>query len=402
MNSLNERGVQFMLIALGIWMAVPMQHTLSYMVVLPFVIFSPLAGWLADRYCKTRLLQSMVLLQLIVLVGMFVGLYLHIIEIALAFFSIFCIQAVFFSPAKKGLVKDIMGEERIGIGSGILEITSMLALLIGQIGGLYVVYLLLIEWGPQSGWEAAAWPTAACVIGAIVVLILSLRLPRFTPLGKEPFRMSLFWEHGQQLKMLWRNKILRHSQVGIGYFWFIAGMMVLIALNMAEEINYVGAGASAEQGFMSTLSQQKDSALLIAWISGGSITGGAIASLICGHRVRLSIAYIGAIGMTIGCVTLSLVEFGDILFYASLAFTGMMAAGFLVPLNAILQNRADDDKRGDVIAAGNLVDCALGALAVVVQEVMRSMGVGSQMQCAFLAVTSLLITLYIIRNCRHA
>ncbi len=401
MNSLNERGVQFMLIALGIWLGTSMQHTLSYMVVLPFVLFSPLAGWLADRYCKTRLLQVMVLLQLVVLLGMFVGLYLHIIELALGFFAVFCVQAVFFSPAKKGLVKDIMGEERIGIGSGILEITSMLALLVGQIGGLYTVYLLLIHWGASSGWEAAAWPTAVCAIGAVAVLILSMRMPRFKPLSKESFRMSLLWEHGLQLKMLWRNKMLRHSQVGIGYFWFIAGMMMLIALNMAEEVNQVAAGASAEQGFMSTLAQQKDSALLIAWISGGSITGGAIASLICGHRVRLSIAYIGAIGMTLGCVVLSFAEFGHPLFYAALSLTGMMAAGFLVPLNAILQNRADNDKRGDVIAAGNLVDCGLGALAVVVQELMRSYGLSTQVQCGFLAFLSLLVTIYIIRHCRE-
>ena len=42
-----------------------------------------------------------------------------------------------------------------------------------------------------------------------------------------------------------------------------------------------------------------------------------------------------------------------------------MAAGYLVPLNALLQDRADNDKRGDVIAAGNLVDCFLGIMAVL-------------------------------------
>ncbi len=401
MNSLNERGVQFMLVALGIWMATPLQYSLSIMTVLPFVIFAPLAGWFADRYCKTRLLQAMVFLQIIVLVGMFIGLYFHLISVAMGFFLVFCVQAVFFSPAKKGLVKDIMGEQRIGIASGILEITSMLALLFGQIGGLFVVYSLLSRWGEQSGWEAAAWPTAVCAIAAIGVFILSLRLPRYKPLGQSPFRASLFWEHGKQLKMLWQNKVLRHSQVGIGYFWFIAGMMVLIALNMAEEINGVDSVNAHQRDFMRTLAQQKDSALLIAWISGGSIMGGLIASLLCIKKLRMSIAYIGAIGMTIGCVILSLVQFGEPLFYAALVVTGMMAAGFLVPLNAVLQNKADNDKRGDVIAAGNLVDCFLGILAVLIQQYMRSCGMSTQMQCAFLALASLLITIYIIRYCRH-
>ena len=56
MNALNEKGVQFLLIGLGIWMAMELQYSLSVLIVLPFVLFSPLGGWIADRWCKTRLL----------------------------------------------------------------------------------------------------------------------------------------------------------------------------------------------------------------------------------------------------------------------------------------------------------------------------------------------------------
>ena len=55
MNALNEKGVQFLLIGLGIWMARELQYSLSILIVLPFVLFSPLGGWIADRWCKTRL-----------------------------------------------------------------------------------------------------------------------------------------------------------------------------------------------------------------------------------------------------------------------------------------------------------------------------------------------------------
>ena len=92
MNSLNEKGVQFLLIALGIWMAKELQYPLSILIVLPFVLFSPLGGWLSDRFCKTRLLQAMVLLQVIVLCGMTASLFLHNIWIAVGFFTIFCVQ----------------------------------------------------------------------------------------------------------------------------------------------------------------------------------------------------------------------------------------------------------------------------------------------------------------------
>ena len=84
MNALNEKGVRFLLIGLGIWMAMELQYSLSVLIVLPFVLFSPLGGWLADRWSKTRLLQAMVLLQVFVLAGMTLGLWLE--NLALAVF----------------------------------------------------------------------------------------------------------------------------------------------------------------------------------------------------------------------------------------------------------------------------------------------------------------------------
>ncbi len=396
MNSLNEKGVQFLLIALGIWMGKVLQYPLSILIVLPFVLFSPMAGWLADRYCKTRLLQAMVALQMLVLMGMTAGLFTHNLWLAIGAFTVFCVQAMFFSPAKKGLVKDIVGTRNIGFASGILEISSMMALLVGQIGALSIVYLLLTRWGETAGWEAAAWPCAVCTVGAVLVLLLSLSIPRFTPQSRQPFRWSLLWEHLVQLRMLWRNKVLRDSEVGIGYFWFIAGMMMLIALQMAQEAQPLEEGAN----FMRVLGQQKDSALLIAWISGGSIAGGIAASLICAKRIRTWVATAGGIGMTVGCALLAFLPYGHPAFYATLSGTGFMAAGYLVPLNALLQDRADNDKRGDVIAAGNLVDCFLGIMAVVVQGAMYALGIGTQTQCAALAVLSALVAIFIHRNAR--
>lgn len=398
MNSLNEKAVQFLLIALGIWMAARLQYPLSILIVLPFVLFSPLAGWVSDRYCKTRLLQAMVLLQVVVLVGMSVGLFLRNLPVTVGFFGVFCVQATFFSPAKKGLVKDIVGSERIGMASGVLEISSMLALLTGQIGALYIVYSLLKAWGRSSGWEAAAWPCAYASLGAVMVLVLSLTMiPRYEPQSRRPFHWSLLWEHFTQLRMLWRTRVLRNSEIGVGYFWFIAGVMMLIVLQMAQEAHPVETSAD----FMQILGQQKDSALLFAWLSGGSICGGLLASALCARGIRIWIAHVGGVGMTLGCLALAFASYDTPFFYGALFFTGFTASGYLVPLNALLQDRADNDKRGDVIAAGNLVDCFLGAMSVVVQWAMASAGLDTGIQCGIMAALSAVVAIYLMRSMRH-
>ena len=396
MNALNEKGVQFLLIGLGIWLAMELQYSLSVLIVLPFVLFSPLGGWIADRWCKTRLLQAMVLLQVFVLVGMSVGLWTEQLWLAVLCFGVFCIQAMFFSPAKKGLVKDIVGSGNIGFASGVMEISTMLALLVGQIGALYLIYTLLKLWGPDSGWQAAALPCACCTIGAVMVFLMSLFMPRYPAQSTRPFSWSLLWCHFSQLRMLWENKVLRNSEIGIGYFWFIASVMMLIVLQMAAEAHPV----QSQADFMQVLGQQKDSALLFAWLSGGSISGGLCASIICARKIRTWVATVGGIGMTLGCIALALLPYGTPLFFAALSFTGFTAAGYLVPLNALLQDRADNDKRGDVIAAGNLVDCGLGILAVLLQGALNAAGISPQWQCGMLAVLSAAVAAFIIRNVR--
>ena len=400
-NALNEKGVQFLLIALGIWMGsrlpYPLQYPLSVLIVLPFVLFSPIAGWMSDRFCKTRVLQYMVLLQVVVLAGMTAGLFLESLNMAVAFFTVFCVQAMLFSPAKKGLVKDMVGTQYIGFASGILEMSSMLALLAGQIGALWAVYHLLVLWGEDAGWRAAAWPCAAATVAAVVVWGLSLRLPRYKPMSTRPYSMSLLWEHFSQMRLLWRDRILRYCEVGIAYFWFIAGAMMLIALQMAQEAQEM----VSDDNFMQILGQQKDSACLIAWISGGSIVGGVVASVLCSRRIKTSISIVGGVGMTLSCLALTFLPYSHELFYAALAMAGLTASGYLVPLNALLQDHADDDKRGDVIAAGNLVDCSLGILAVLVQGGMRAVGMSPGMQCLALTVSSACITLYLFVQIRR-
>ena len=396
MNSLNEKGVQFLLIGLGIWMARALQYPLSILIIVPFVLFSPLGGWLADRYCKTRLLQAMVALQVGALLLMTAGLWGHSLSLSVGGFCIFSVQAMFFSPAKKGLVKDMVGTRNIGFASGILEISSMLALLVGQIGALCAIYALLRRWGPAAGWEAAALPCTLATGAAVLVLLLSFGIPRYAPQGHKPFDISLLWQHLTQLRLLWDKPVLRNSEVGIGYFWFIAGTMMLIVLQMAAEVNPV-----ADSGdFMNILGQQRDSALLFGWLSGGAILGGLAASLICARGIRLWVARAGGVGMTVACAALALIPYGHPLFFAALFASGFAASGYLVPLNARLQDEADDDKRGDVIAAGNLVDCVLGIASVVLQGALMSLGVSPQWQCALLALSSALVAHFIWRSTR--
>ena len=167
-----------------------------------------------------------------------------------------------------------------------------------------------------------------------------------------------FYEHFHQLGKLWKNRNLRVSEMGIGYFWFFGGTIMLMTIQMAKEIS----GGSDD--FSSV------GAVLMAWMSGGTVLGGILASLICRRHIRMNVSVAGGALMALSCVALSTVSMTSTVFYALLMAAGISAALFLVPLNAFFQDRADNDKRGDMIAAGNLVDCVLGLMAVGFQYAM--------------------------------
>ena len=123
-NSFNEKGAQFLLIPLGVWLygaEGDLEYPLGAIIVLPFILFSPFVGWLSDRFCKARIIQFMALLQICVLAGMYWSLRVHNLNGAILWFCVFAVQATVFSPAKKGIVKDIVGTSRMGFASGIVE-----------------------------------------------------------------------------------------------------------------------------------------------------------------------------------------------------------------------------------------------------------------------------------------
>ena len=136
-NSFNEKGAQFLLIPLGVWLygaEGDLEYPLGAIIVLPFILFSPFVGWLSDRFCKARIIQFMALLQICVLAGMYWSLRVHNLNGAILWFCVFAVQATVFSPAKKGIVKDIVGTSRLGNSRGNVEMASILRLHNGQIG----------------------------------------------------------------------------------------------------------------------------------------------------------------------------------------------------------------------------------------------------------------------------
>ena len=77
----------------------------SILLILPFVIFAPLAGWICDRFSKRLVVRYTLFAQLLGLGVLALAFRQKSLEYALAGFFILSVQSAFFSPAKKGILK---------------------------------------------------------------------------------------------------------------------------------------------------------------------------------------------------------------------------------------------------------------------------------------------------------
>ena len=396
-NAFNEKAVQFLLIPLGVWLwgasGSTLEYTLGAIFVLPYILFSPLVGWLADCFCKTRIIQVMSLLQILVMSCMLFCFYRHDMTAAIIWFTVFATQATILSPAKKGIVKDLLGSRYITFGSGIIEMSMVFVLLVAQIGVFFWFSYLLDQYSAlpdgelEAGWSAVKLPTWVFLSLAGVVAAASFLLPRYAPKPPRPFSWSLLWEHFAQVKYLWRDRNLRLSEMGICYFWCLAGSLFLILIQIAKAMQ----AADPDVNF------SLECGILMAWLTGGVVIGGVTASRLCKGGNELGLIPLGAIGITVSTLLLAMLPVNTLPSNILLALTGAFGAAYLVPLNAYLQDNCDPSNRGNIIAAGNLIDNLMGLVAVALMWLMYQCGASPQMQFFVLFLISLFILISALR-----
>ena len=389
LNAFNDNFVKMLLVSLALTVAKGtnlgdnMMETLMLVFSLPFIIFAPTAGWLSDRFSKRQVIIWMQLAQMgcFGLVGVAVllrdphwSLWLGLVG-----FFFLAAQSTFFSPAKLGIIKEIVGTKRLGSISGLLQMTMLSCVLAGiWAGGTCYQYLLDIGHSP---WASMLWP-----IGVIsVVGLLQLAVSSFiikTPAHPDiTFRKEVAWQHIGQLRLLFAKRPIRLAGLGISFFWLVSNAVGMIVVTLAAEMNRGPAEVSK----------------LAALLGLGVIIGSLLAGVICRRRLELGLIPVAGFGMVAGLVATGLVPLGGMQMYAALVGTGIAGGCFMVPLYAFVQDRSEPDERGRIMAAINLLDCVATILVGFIVVVLKKLGLSGGQQLMFFATAMALGTLYTMR-----
>jgi MFS transporter, LPLT family, lysophospholipid transporter len=275
--------------------------------VIPFILLAPFVGSIADAWPKGRVMFAANSLKLIGAVMMFAG------ASPLASYAVVGVGAAAYSPAKYGILAQLFGPERLVRANGMLEGSTIAAILLGVIIG---------GWLADVSINMALAGVAGCYTAAAIA---NLFIPLLAPEHRLQYWNVLhlatdFW---RSAKALFIDRDGKFTLLGTSIFWGSGTTLRLLLFAWVP----VALGVADNQ----------TPANLMGVVSIGIVAGATAAGL----WVRLDTVNRALIaGLLLGPLVIALSQVttigGAALLLGAIGFCGGF---FVVPLNALLQER---------------------------------------------------------------
>ncbi|UNM95421.1 lysophospholipid transporter LplT [Ignatzschineria rhizosphaerae] len=298
-----------------------------------YILLAPFVGHVADNLSKGQVLL--------------IGNGIKIIGISLLFaginpfvcYAIVGLGAAVYSPAKFGILSELVSNNLLIKANGLIEGSTIVAILLGSaLGGILaesnVTYAILLAFS-----------------AFFLALIFNLFIPKLSPKRKDGFKLGMISKKFIiVLRRLLMDKKARFAILGTSLFWCGVAVLKLLLNDWVRDV--LGEGTEK----VSELS-------LIVGV--GVILGSAIAAItITQKNIKLSLW--AGIGMSIS-VILFLTQENLYLAYTALLCVGVCGGIFLIPLNALLQERGGKLKStGTAIAIQNLFENSFMMIALLI------------------------------------
>jgi acyl-[acyl-carrier-protein]-phospholipid O-acyltransferase/long-chain-fatty-acid--[acyl-carrier-protein] ligase len=352
------------------------------LVPIPFLLFSTLAGSVADRFAKHAVLLWTKAPEIAAMAVATVGFSLHSLPLLLAALFLMSTQAAFFSPAKYGILPEVFDNQDLSLANGILELTTNLAILIGSVLGVYV-YSVSRDHLALAGLIYLAVAVAGTAAAVFV--------PR-APAGHREARIA--WNVAAAARADYAavagSAVLFYSVLGIAYFGFLGSFFLTIIPIFGK--NVLGLG-------------ETQAGLLLAVLSIGVGAGAIVAGRLSRRHVELGLVPLGALGLSLfafdlarhGHATAPAVFGIPARVIADLVLLGVSAGLFSVPLNALLQQRSPERMKGRLIAFSNVLTFSAVLLSAAVVWVFTTVfGLSTQQVIVIVVLFTVAGTLFVV------
>jgi MFS family permease len=327
-SSLADNALLIVAIDLLVTMQAPAWVTplLKLTFVLFYVLLAAFVGAFADALPKGRV---MFISNLIKIFGCALIFY-HVHP--LAAYAVVGFGAAVYSPAKYGILTELLPPEKLVIANGWIEGSTVSSVILGiamggaLVGGPVSAALNSIDLpGIETGIDTVSETALLVVVGVYILAAgFNLRIPdtgaRYAHQERHPLR--LISEFAGCCSILWRDKLGQISLAVTTLFWGAGATLQFIVLEWAK------------QSLGMTLDKATST---IAVFAVGVALGAGLSARFVSLRNSLKVI---PLGIAMGIVVMLMIFVHDVrLAYPLLVLVGLLAGFFVVPMNALLQHR---------------------------------------------------------------
>jgi len=305
----------------------------GFIFILPYFFFSGYAGHLSDVLTKRAVLISAKSCEIVVMSLALLALWSGRIELMVAALFSVGLKATFFSPAKYAILPEMFPDRELSRANGLLEMSTFLAIILGtSIGGV-----MFAAWK-----DSLEWVGAVLVLIAVAGTLASLGISRVPPSGaRKPLRLNPWAEIGSGIRRLYSEKSLWLTVLGISYFWFLGALLKMDIILLGKEVMAI---------------DDLKIGLLVTFLALGIGFGSLAAGRLSGDKVELGLVPLGSIGMGVSLLLLSLAVSSYAGAAMALMLLGFSGGFFIVPLDALIQQRSGREEKGRLIATNNFLN----------------------------------------------
>jgi MFS family permease len=299
---------------------------------LPLTLMSIPAGVLADRVSKRSVIVATKAAELGLLLGAIPALAFDPAGGLVPLCILACMgsRAALLSPAKYGILPELLPEERLAAGNARLETWSWLGILGGTCAGGVLVWLA----GPRP-WTIGVALAALSALG----LAAALRVPRVSAAGA-PGGVAAAWSDAWSA--LRADRLLRLAVAGTVVFWALAGLVSQDVVVYAKVVLRASDAAAS-----------LPLAALAIGIGAGSLLAGRLANGVATAPLEYGLIPLGALSVAGLVLLLGTLGPGLAGTLALMLALGVASGLLAIPLNVLAQWRAPGHRRGAVIAFAN-------------------------------------------------
>lgn len=356
--------------------------------ILPFFLFSPIAGQLADKFEKSMLIRRIKLLEIAIMLLGAAAYVFNSIPMLVAVLFFMGTQSALFGPVKYSLLPQALEPGELVGGNAMVEFGTFIAILMGLIVAVYVIGI---------GNAAIA---AAVLVTACLGYWASRGIPALSP-GAPDLQIS--FNIPRQIVSMMRdagaNQTVFYSVIGISWFWFIG---ITYITQLPNFVRYELGG------------DQQVYVLLLAMFSIGIGAGSFLCEKLSGRMVEIGLVPIGSLGLTLFGVDLyfnqGLSSGGELIGPAAfmaqsfslrvcvdIIMLGISGGLYIVPLYALIQQRGELRKRSRIIAANNVLNALFMVAASVYGLIVLSAGVSIPVLFLIMALMNAAVVLFIFK-----